>query len=155
MTPPSGPTFGAFGGHWVGEIGNTRYDVFPTGSYIVGNEWHSVISQVDLGSNVTDCGQCGSSPGFGDPVEINIPPFGGDYAACCDFGVGCTSCPDGWVFDRRERAFPLCYLFCRPPIAVCNTCYIPDWKTTYRRYKYEFLQWTILGEYTVNGRFFN
>jgi hypothetical protein len=138
----------------VGDIGNTRYDVFPSGSYSVGNEWHTVISQVDLGSNVTDCTACGSSAGFGDPQKINIPPFGGDNVICCDFGFGCSSCPSGWAFDRRERAFPICDLYCRPPITVCNTCYIPNWKTTFRRYKYEFLQWTNLGEFTVDGRFF-
>lgn len=134
----------------MGDIGNTRYDVFPTGSYSVGNEWHTVISQVDNGSNITDCGICGTSTGYGDPVVK-----ASNLAACCDFGFGCSSCPEDHQFDRRERVGLLCFLYCRPPIDVCNTCYQSAWVTTYRRYKYEFLQWTILGEYTVNGRFFN
>lgn len=145
----------------MGNVGSGRYDVFPSGSYTIGDEWHSVVSQTDSGSNVTNAEICGSTTentttstcgphgtlggwnytgSLCAQVAAGHPCFGvvgGLHPGCFDFlgssvGCGCT--------NNFQRSVP-------------NTCYVPNWSTTYRRHKYEFLQWTVIGDYSVAGQF--
>ena len=124
----------------MGNVGSTRYDVFPSGSYSVGDEWHRVNRQEDRGGLQTNCVLCGTysrtwtvtdhwclentscSPGYSTGCDVNLG------------GEGTRSC--------REDG-------------LCNTCYVSNWFTIYDRYKYEFNQWTYLGSYEVSGQFYS
>lgn len=144
ITPPSGPIspIPGAGGHWVGNYGSNRYDVYPQGSYSVGDLWHVVDAHLDYGSSVTDCGQCGGqNECFQLGPWFDCPRCPGGYSKTISVGLCWTG---GSVF------VPCCTSTCC--INNCNSCHVANWFTRYRVYKYEFLQWTLVTTYTVPGR---
>ncbi len=141
---PSSPVPGA-GGHWAGNISSNRYDVYPFGSYTIGDFWHVVDAHIDYGSTVTDCNTCG-----GQDSCHQVGPW-----------FDCLSCPGGY---SRSVSIGLCWvggsLFvpcCTVTCCInsCNTCNIPNWYTRYRVFKYEFLQWKPVQTYQVAGRYWS
>ncbi|WP_080635550.1 hypothetical protein [Leptospira weilii] len=126
----------------MGNLGPDRYDVFPKGSYSIGDLWHVVDAHIDQGGNVTDCGECG-----GNTSCHNLGPW-----------FDCPDCPAGY---SQSNAIGLCWTggtvfipCCTSTCCIntCNTCYVSNWFTRYKVYKYEFFHWTLVSQYTVHGR---
>jgi len=130
-----GPTIGSYGGHWWGNISDTRYDVFPSGSYSVGDEWRRVSNQVDLGGNIVT---------YEYFQTDNNSPF------CCATGNFCNGEPSGSGWYLIEACNPLTGGTKKWRRDI-NT-YVPNWFTDYERFKYEYFQWSLLGGYRVAGR---
>jgi hypothetical protein len=38
---------GGMTGHWEGNVGSERYDVYPAGSYSIGDRWYAVAQHLD------------------------------------------------------------------------------------------------------------
>ncbi|WP_081605062.1 hypothetical protein [Leptospira alstonii] len=129
----------------MGNLGSNRYDVFPKGSYTIGDTWYVVDAHLDYGYSVTDCNQCGGS----DSCFQKGPWF------------DCLPCPGGY---SRSVSINLCwvggttFVWCCTTtccIHTCNSCYIPDWYTRYRVFRYEFFQWKPVTTYLVHGRYWS
>ncbi|TGM87946.1 hypothetical protein EHR05_14955 [Leptospira licerasiae] len=127
----------------MGNVSPNRYDVYPPESYTIGDEWHVVSEHIDNGSTVTDCALCG-----GMNNSFNLGPW-----------FTCPTCPPGYTqtphlqlcFDGSQFV-QCCISTCS--IHSCNTCHIPNWFTKYKVYRYRFLQWEYVSEYTVPGLFY-
>jgi hypothetical protein len=124
-------------------VSPTRYGVYPEGTYDIGDLWYQVIANEDRGMSITDCWICGST------TEVRYK--NSDAALCCDAGIGCSSCWSGWSVDHRQRDFPYCHLYCSR--TTCNTCWQSDWWTHYRIWRYEFMQWMVVGTEWRHGNF--
>lgn len=74
----------------MGNFGSNRYDVFPKGSYSVGDTWHVVDAHLDYGTTVNDCNLCGG------------------YDSCYNLGpwFSCPDCPGGY---SQSTSVGLCW----------------------------------------------
>jgi hypothetical protein len=131
-----GPTIGSYGGHWWGNISDTRYDVFPSGSYYVGDEWRRVSNQVDLGGIQI-------SYEYWENIESPI---------CCAANLFCSDPPgSGWYVIEGCNPITGGPKKFRRDIFT----YVPNWFTDYERFKYEYFQWSLLGGFRVSGRLYS
>ncbi|TGJ99838.1 hypothetical protein EHO57_13840 [Leptospira langatensis] len=131
----------------MGNVSSNRYDVFPAGSYTIGDEWHVVDEQIDLGVTAPDCLNCGGSNSCYDTGPFftsNCPGCGPGYTQTLHLGLCWTG---GTTFVQ------CCWSTCC--INSCNTCHVPSWFTKYKVYKYQFLNWVLVNEYTVPGQFWS
>lgn len=144
ITPPTGPG----DGHWEGNLSNTRYDVFPSGSYEVGDLWYEVIEHEDLGSEQANCDVCGSYEG-----ERLISTGTQPGWVCADFGFTCPGCPSGTTRVERLREGGYSRVNCYQSYTGCNTCWVSNWRTKYIIYSYAFLAWNVVGDTWRSGYF--
>lgn len=148
-------------GHFSGNISSNRYDIYPIGSYAVGDYWHKVSYVIDngtwsLGSQVYQntvytgtipC--CSCTTGYVTGGNLCSPANNGYgcyrtdlnyYGLNCRFDIGCCLCGCGCVAE--DCYYDVYYYF--------YDNWNPNWSTGYSIMKWQYGQWVQVGSYIVN-----
>lgn len=148
ITPPSGPTVPPYGGHWSGNVSNTRYEVFPSGMYSVGDEWRRVAEHIDESyvQSITDSAICGSYIS-----NINVTNHWCASANNCPAGYSPTGCNSCTAFVNCGCGVAVGCQSCTGTFPnTCNQTVVVH-KTKYERFVYRYMQWVKIGEYVIDG----
>ena len=161
-------------GHWSGNITNNRYEVYPPGSYQIGDYWYKVSGMVDGGYWALNsysywyqqtfsccCGGCVEANNEGY-INTNVPARNANPGNCSSlqpngYTQQGTSCYSYYWYVNLDTCYFNVFACCSLTCQYTNTYYIayydiwvPSWRTDYNIYKYQYGNWDLVGTTSIN-----